>query len=951
MTPERWQQIKEVFNLALEYEPGQRSSFLSKACDNDTALQAEVESLLAAHDKDGSFIDSPAYKGAFDLLENEPPELRPGQVLGSYEITSLIGRGGMGEVYLAEDKRLRRKVALKLLPLSVTKDPDRLQRFEQEARAASALNHPNIIAIYEITEANSILMMATEFVDGETLRERLTLGALSINEVLNISIQIADALSAAHKAGIIHRDIKPDNIMIRPDGYVKVLDFGLAKLSEPDLGQPFAASTQKIKTGSGVVIGTVGYMSPEQARGQIVDARSDIFNLGAVIYEMVAGQKPFAGETPSDAFAAILKVEPAPLSRLAPETPIELQRIVGKALRKDREERYQGVKDLLVDLKRLKDDLDFQTRLSTRPHKGRAFVVAAALVLLTTAASILLYKFLNRTQPEGAPQVFKTTQITFSSGFDVSPSLSPDGKSVAYSSDQNGSFEIYIKQLSAGGGELQLTNDGQQNLSPSWSPDGQSIAYHSKKRGGIWVTSALGGTPRQLTETGGEPAWSPDGSLIAFQSGASGEIFSSRSMPPSTIWIVRSHGGTPKQISQAGKPAGGHSSPSWSPDGKRIAFESSDYVFSTIWTMAIDGSDAKRIVTGNEPIYSADVRYIYFLNWHSGGSGEFSRIALSPSGDPVGEPTTVLQPGTGTTVGAPTISRDGKTIVYSGRRTVSSLWTMPILPNGDAAGLPATFSADTSQRNSIPRFSPDGRKIALNRWRQTMSADVWVADADGKNLTQFTNNPGVDSQVGWLPAGDKLAFLTDRDNKHLKLWTVSLATGKQEPLLDLGEGVQFAAVSPDGNYVAYHLIENGIMNVWVASMRDGQRRQVTFDNEMAGFPCWSPDGQSLAYEVKRGENDYLMLIPSTGGQPTQLTFDKGKSWPHSFSPDGDDIVFAGERDGIWNVYSISISTKIQKQLTNYSKLNTFVRYPARSRDQIVYEYTEITGNVWMLELK
>ncbi|HEU4479746.1 MAG TPA: serine/threonine-protein kinase, partial [Pyrinomonadaceae bacterium] len=214
MTPERWQQVKDVFNLALEYEPGQRSSFLSQACDNDEALQREVESLLAAHDKDGSFIDSPAYKAVSELMQEN--ELKPGQVLGAYEITSFIGRGGMGEVYLAEDMRLRRKVALKLLPSSVTKDVSRLHRFEQEARAASALNHPNIIAIYEIVEVNSTLMMAAEFVEGETLHHRLSFGGLTLNEVLNISIQIADALSAAHKAGIIHRDIKPENIMIRP---------------------------------------------------------------------------------------------------------------------------------------------------------------------------------------------------------------------------------------------------------------------------------------------------------------------------------------------------------------------------------------------------------------------------------------------------------------------------------------------------------------------------------------------------------------------------------------------------------------------------------------------------------------------------------------------------------------------------------------------------------------
>jgi TolB protein len=274
-----------------------------------------------------------------------------------------------------------------------------------------------------------------------------------------------------------------------------------------------------------------------------------------------------------------------------------------------------------------------------------------------------------------------------------------------------------------------------------------------------------------------------------------------------------------------------------------------------------------------------------------------------------------------------------------------------VLPHGDAAGPPSVFSPDTSQRNNLPSFSADGRKIALNRWRPGMSADIWVADADGKNLTQITNNPATDSQASWLPGGDKLAFLSNRDNTYLKFWTIALATGKEEPLLDLGEGVQYATLSPDGNQVAYNYIQNGIMNVWVASVPDGQRKQLTFDNEMAGFPCWSPDGQSIAFEMKRGQDDYLMLIPSKGGQPTQLTFATGKSWPHSFSPDGDKIVFAGQRDGIWNLYWISIGTRVEKQLTNYSKLNAFVRYPAWSPKQIVYEYAETTGNIWMLELK
>src|SRR5215211_5873051 len=382
MTPERWQQVKEIFNSALIYRPEERGPFISRACSGDEALRSEVESLIASHEQSGDFIDQPAFEVAASLLAREPAELRPGQAIASYEVLSFISRGGMGEVYLAEDKRLGRKVALKLLPATFTTDDDRLRRFEQEARAASALNHPNIITIYEIRQVVDSHIIATEFVEGETLRFRLSRSGLTFSEALNIAIQVADALSAAHKAGIIHRDIKPENIMLRPDGYVKVLDFGLAKLSEQASPAVAAeAPTIQVRTGSGIVIGTAGYMSPEQARGLGVDNRSDIFGLGAVIYEMVARRKPFEGDTPSDTLASILKTDPPPLARVARGVPSELSRIVTKALRKDREERYQVVKDLWLDLKALKQELEFQDKLdrsvaSESDEAGTAVMVA-----------------------------------------------------------------------------------------------------------------------------------------------------------------------------------------------------------------------------------------------------------------------------------------------------------------------------------------------------------------------------------------------------------------------------------------------------------------------------------------------------------------------------------------------------------------------------------------------
>ncbi|HEU5460108.1 MAG TPA: serine/threonine-protein kinase, partial [Pyrinomonadaceae bacterium] len=332
--PERWQRVKEIFQGALERKGAEREAFLAECCD-DTDLRAEVESLLRSYEVAGSFMESPAVAQAADSLAGEEQKLTAGQRVKHYQIVNLIGEGGMGEVYLATDTILGRRVALKVLPPFVQNDPDRLRRFTQEARAASRLNHPNVCVVHEIGETDDGRpFIAMEYVEGVTLRQRLKSQALKLGDVLDIAIQIAEALTAAHESGIVHRDIKPENVMIRPEGYVKILDFGLAKLTERHKSAlQTTMSTLLFHSSPGTVIGTAAYMSPEQARGVAVDERTDIWGLGVVLYEMASGNAPFTGETPTDVVVAIVEKEQPPISRHVEGIPTELERIVKKALR------------------------------------------------------------------------------------------------------------------------------------------------------------------------------------------------------------------------------------------------------------------------------------------------------------------------------------------------------------------------------------------------------------------------------------------------------------------------------------------------------------------------------------------------------------------------------------------------------------------------------------------
>ncbi|HZO83600.1 MAG TPA: serine/threonine-protein kinase, partial [Verrucomicrobiae bacterium] len=390
MTPEQYRRVGELYHAAMELAPEARSDFLTASCGGDDELRREVESLLWADERADGFTSAKVAGVAAIMAAQQKNHSLIGRNVSHYQVLSLLGAGGMGEVYLAQDTRLGRKVALKLLPRAFTRDEERLRRFRREARLVSALNHPNILTIYEDGLTGETHFIASEFVDGQTLRQRLRGGRLGLSESLDLAIQTASALSAAHEAGIVHRDIKPENVMLRRDGIVKILDFGLAKLAEPQVPAEMdkeAAARQKVTTDAGRVLGTPQYMSPEQARGQKVDARCDIFSAGVVLYEMLTGCPPFDGVNAIEVMAAILNREPTPLDQQVAAPPDELQRIVSKALRKNREERYQTARDLLNDLKDFKEDLAFTTKLERSSRAGRDKAVAVPTNAMAAAGT------------------------------------------------------------------------------------------------------------------------------------------------------------------------------------------------------------------------------------------------------------------------------------------------------------------------------------------------------------------------------------------------------------------------------------------------------------------------------------------------------------------------------------------------------------------------------------
>ena len=902
-------------------------------------------------------------------------ELTPGTRLGSYEIRHWVGAGGMGEVYFARDTKLGRYVALKLLLPELTTDEDRLRRFEQEARATSALNHPNILTIFEIGQEGPVHFIVTEFVDGVTLRQQIGEENLTIGRTLDIAIQIAAALSAAYESGIVHRDIKPENIMLRADGYVKVLDFGLAKLvptHDQRVVDPNVSTAFNINTDPGAIVGTVNYMSPEQLRGMKVDGRADIWSLGVVIYEMIAGRPPFSGLTKSDVIAAILREEPLLLTRYSKDVPPDLQRIVAKSLRKEREDRYQIAKDLLIDLKDLKQDLELDAkqgriRMSDpiteaptdqtevmlteigaeqkgantnkveparptsgaeylfgeiRQHRTGATILLAVLIL--SVVSVLAWFGIRHIRSKAAPNsaVPSFSEIKTTSNVREG-AISPDGKYIATVIEDAGKQSIKIQQ-SSNAGISPIIADGGEYRGLVFSRDGYSVYYLAKDEmdSSLYLVSVLGGAGRKLVNGLNTPiSLSPDGTQLAFVRRKAGL----------TVLITAKADGTDER-ELATAPVQSefgtmltNNGPVWSPDGKVIAcptIRKGDPIQSGMQM----GVVAARVDDGSvTPIGSRQWFLIGQLGWLSDGSGLIMAAQEKPPPQATSQIWLVNYPGGDAQtltndadyyqgIG---LTNDSATLITTRTTQTSKIWIVSSLDHAEE--LPA--SKDKGSGGLV--WTPEGGIVYASN--ESGAMEIWALDANGNSARQLT----FDKHTCVEPA------VAQRDSRYIVF--ASYATGKSHiwridtrgndlKQLTGGSYEDWPDFSPDGQWVIYHGADSSPDRIWKISIDGGS--WTLLSDKASRHPVFSPDGKLIACFLREeGAPWQLAVLSLAGGLPLKtfpIPASVADQWVGPrWTADGTAITYTLTKGGVSNIWMQPLTGEPARQLTNFKEDQIF----------------------------
>jgi len=864
----------------------------------------------------------------------------------------------MGVVYQAEDTTLEREVALKILPPELAADDQRRLRFAREARAIAALNHPNIVTVHSVEESGGIHFITMELVKGKTLADLLPGEGFALGRFFEIAIPLSDAVAAAHQQGITHRDLKPANVMMRDDGRIKVLDFGLAKGMVGDGSRAGDLATQPA-TQTGLTVGTPAYMSPEQAQGEHVDTRSDIFSLGIVFYEMLTGRRPFDGDNPASVISAILRDTPRPVSERQPAVPRALARLVGRCLAKNPVDRFQSAIDLRHSLEEVKQDVDSgdafpvarPTPSARRQAAPRYATLAIVAALGAAAAGVWLVFGREVGGTPVVPQLRDPVQVTSALDVESYPTWSPDGQRVAYSADETGvallgNHDIWVAQL--GSGEpVNLTKDSSANdRRPSWSPNGGEIAFYSDRDGdwGVYLVPALGGSPRKVLALPGmsdnsasAPQWAPDGSRLFVMANEADQnvVYDLRLDTLETSRITLPTHDSPRRWDLSIRP-----------DARRFAYLEAGGggpELTRLWTIGASGGDAVSLTDGLtnvwNPSWSIDGRRVFYVS-NRGGSMDLWQQVVMDDGRPIGEPQAVTA---GLDMRSAAFSPDGTKLAYSRGGRVSNVWRVPILADRSATW--ADASRVTSERAYIEfvDVSPDGQHLAVSSDRRG-NQDLWVLPTTGGEMTPLTTDPTPDWNPRWSPGGREIAFYAYRTGNR-DIWVMPSRGGPARQVTSHAANDSFPSWSPVDGEIAYQSQREGETAVWIVAATGGEPRHVA----MGGSVDWSPDGQWLAF-IRLGR---LFRVPKDGGEPVALSTGAHQPNLPRVSRDGRSIYYSvitgsPEHHGLWRLSladgSISRLTRLEGQR---GRLGYY--FAADARD-LYFTWYQDDSDIWVMDV-
>jgi eukaryotic-like serine/threonine-protein kinase len=868
-----------------------------------------------------------------------------GARLGPYEIVAPLGAGGMGEVYRARDTRLKRDVAVKVLPEELAEDPDALARFEREATAVASLSHPNILALHDFGWEGTVAYAVMELLEGETLREALASGALPVRRALGYAVQMASGLAAAHEKGIVHRDLKPDNVFVTRDERVKILDFGLAKAGAAvaDARSETQSPTVSGYTEPGKIMGTVGYMSPEQVRGLTVDHRSDIFSFGSVLYEMVTGRRPFGRETAAETMTAILKEEP-----LEQDIPSSIAPVLRHCLEKKPERRFQSARDLAFALETTTDVSGpapvVQAPLRSAPWKGLGVAV------LMAAAAAAGYLAASRRAPAPADDWSHATlsRLTTDPGYEGEPTFSPDGQTIAYVADRDGNFEIYLQQIS-GGPAINLTKNPATDIQPAFSPDGREIAFVSDREGGseiyhsapnlpqvggdIWVMPTLGGPARKVVQGGNFPSWTPDGASLLYTHGA---------FRSSRIALVPANGGVSRDLPIEDAVVARYFFPSLSADGRWLLFQNGH----RIEVVAAQGGKPRDLVQGDDPAWGSGSSSIVFTNGLPGKSRTLWTAPFSPArGELTGSPRP-LTFGGGSDLGA-AVSRDGVSIAFSAMNETLNLASVPF--DAEAGRVLGAERDLTAGDNRIGFFapSPDGKTVVFDQDRGA-GAHLWRIDPPAPAV-ELTRDPAYEELYpDWSPNGREVLFsrwpVGKREGPSLALWIMN---GDGTNPHRVTEMTGPATWTPDEKKI---LIPRGD-NVFLLDLASGQAIPVPGVNGRIQAIVDSK-GQWVVSQVTEGGAFALAAVPISGGTPRVVVPATYEAFHPFFSPSGRWLYFQHNHKNIFRVPGPAQNWKAAtpEKVTDFSGIDLYIEQPTPSRDgsRLLYTRGRRTGDILIL---